>query len=161
MAEIPGPAGLEAALARRLRARGSSPRVAGFSRLGEHGAIWLALGATMTIFGADEHRRAWRRATTRVAAAYAVNQALKLVVRRRRPDGGLSPTMSQLSVPSAHAATSFAGARGFAAAGAPPAPLYALATALAVSRLRLGVHHPSDVVAGAALGLLVAGEDRR
>jgi undecaprenyl-diphosphatase len=158
MAPATGPAGLEAALARLLRAGGPSPRVASFSRLGEHGAVWLALGATMTLFGADDHRRAWRRATGRVVAAYAVNQAIKLLVRRRRPAGGLSSTMSQLSFPSAHAATSFAGARGFAAAGAPPAPLYALATALAVSRLRLGLHHPSDVLAGAALGLLLAGD---
>jgi undecaprenyl-diphosphatase len=160
MAPATGPAGFEAALARLLRAGGPSPRVASFSRLGEHGAVWLALGATMTVFGAEDHRRAWRRATGRVVAAYAVNQALKLVVRRRRPADGLSSTMSQLSFPSAHAATSFAGARGFAAAGAPALPLYALAAALALSRLRLGVHHPTDVLAGALLGLVVAGGGR-
>ena len=40
--------------------------------------------------------------------------------------------------------------------GIPPLPLYALATGLALSRLYLGVHHPSDVLAGAALGTGVA-----
>jgi undecaprenyl-diphosphatase len=135
--------------------------VARFSRLGEHGAVWLGLGSAMVVLGAPERRPAWRRATTRVAGAYVLNQTLKVIVRRRRPAGGHSRTPTQLSFPSAHAATSFAGARGFARAGAPAAPLYALAGALALSRLRLGVHHPSDVLAGAALGLLVAGDGGR
>ncbi len=152
-----GPAGLEAGLARMLRAGDGAPVAARFSRLGEHGAIWLALGATMATFGPPARRPAWRRATVRVAAAYVLNTTIKLIVRRPRPVGGLSSTLTQLSFPSAHAATSFAGARGFSRSGAPAAPLYALAAALALSRLRLGVHHPSDVLAGAVLGLLVAG----
>ena len=140
-----------------LRAGSRSPGVARFSRLGEHGAVWLALGAAMSVGAPPDRRAAWRRATLRVAVAYAVNQALKLAVGRRRPAGGLSSTVSELSFPSAHAATSFAGARGFARAGLPAGPLYALAGALALSRLRLGVHHPTDVVAGALLGHLIAG----
>jgi undecaprenyl-diphosphatase len=58
--------------------------------------------------------------------------------------------MSRLSYPSAHAATSFAAARAL------PLPLYPLATAMALSRLYLGVHYPSDTLAGAALGDAVA-----
>jgi membrane-associated phospholipid phosphatase len=38
----------------------------------------------------------------------------------------------------------------------PAAPLYALAVPLALSRLVLGVHHPSDTVGGALLGHAVA-----
>ncbi|MGI8802140.1 MAG: phosphatase PAP2 family protein [Solirubrobacteraceae bacterium] len=152
--------GLEAALARLLRAGGPSPRIARFSSLGEHGAVWLIIGGVMGALGRPQQRDAWRRATARVAAAYAVNTALKLIVRRRRPPGGLSSTLTGLSFPSAHAATSFAAARGFTRAGGPAAPLYALAGALALSRLRLGVHHPSDVLAGAVLGFVVAGGRR-
>jgi membrane-associated phospholipid phosphatase len=111
----------------------------------------------MSLFAAADRRPAWRAATGRVAAAYALNAALKLVVGRRRPAGGLVPTPTQLSFPSAHAATSFAGARAYARAGGPAGALYALALGLALSRLRLGVHHPSDVVAGALLGLIVGG----
>jgi len=38
----------------------------------------------------------------------------------------------------------------------PAAPLWALAVALAGSRLYLRVHHPSDTLAGAVLGGAVA-----
>ena len=84
--------------------------------------------------------------------AYGVNTAVKLFVRRPRPARGRISTPTQLSFPSAHAATSFAAARMYARLGLPSGPLRALALALAASRVALRVHHPSDVLAGAALG---------
>jgi undecaprenyl-diphosphatase len=90
---------------------------------------------------------------------YALNTAIKQVVGRRRPQlpdlPPLTGTPTALSFPSAHASTSFAGAGVYARLGLPAAPLYALATGLGLSRLYLGVHYPSDVVVGAALGGLV------
>ena len=80
-------------------------------------------------------------------------------MRRARPQlpglEPLTPTVSRLSFPSAHATTSFAAARAFSAV-APGAPLYAVAGAFALSRPYLGVHYPSDVVAGAVLGTAIA-----
>ena len=67
----------------------------------------------------------------------------------------LTSTPTQLSFPSAHATTSFAAARVYSAAGAPAVPLYLLAVALSASRLYLGVHYPSDVLAGAVLGSVI------
>ena len=158
---MPDRGAIDARLAGLLRAGRGARRTADFSRVGNYGAIWFALGGTMSVLGAPERRALWRAATCRVAAAYALNTAIKLVVRRRRPSGGLVSTPTQLSFPSAHAATSFAGARAYARAGGPPPALYALALGLAASRLRLGVHHPSDVLAGALLGLLVGGSAPR
>jgi undecaprenyl-diphosphatase len=145
------------------RMRGHGPHrdraVARFSRLGEHGAVWLALGAAG--WALDPSRRArWGRASGVVAGTFALNTAVKLIVRRPRPElrglPALTGTPTRLSFPSAHASTSFAGARLYARLGLPAAPLYALAASLACSRLYLGVHYPSDVLAGAVLGTVVA-----
>lgn len=119
----------------------------------------MAIGAAG--WALDPARRArWRKAAVGVAGTYALNTAIKQVVRRPRPQlPGLPPltgTPTQLSFPSAHASTSFAGALSYARLGVPAAPLYALAVGLSLSRLYLGVHYPSDVLAGATLGKLVA-----
>jgi membrane-associated phospholipid phosphatase len=134
--------------------------VATYSRAGEHAACWLALGLAGSVASRnDDRRRGWFRGVGIVAASYGVNQAIKFAVRRRRPelDGlpPLSPVVTQLSFPSAHATTSFAAARAYRHL-APAWALYLTAGAFAVSRPYLGVHYPSDVLSGAALGTAVA-----
>jgi membrane-associated phospholipid phosphatase len=133
-----------------------------FSQLGEHAAVWLAIGLAGALL--DRSQRAqWLRATRSVLIAYALNTLLKTVVRRRRPQlerlPALISTPTSLSFPSAHASSSFAAARAFSAL-LPSAPLYPAATAMALSRVYLGVHYPSDIAAGALLGMLVAGAGR-
>jgi membrane-associated phospholipid phosphatase len=154
---------LEERLLRLARTRGHSPAaervVASFSRLGEHGAVWLAIGLAGGI--AQRGRRGeWRRARRTVGAAYVTNTALKFAVGRRRPNlpdlPPLTGTPTGLSFPSAHAATAFAGALAYSRLGIPKGPLYGLASALAYSRLYLGVHYPSDILAGALLGTALA-----
>lgn len=83
-----------------------------------------------------------------VAGLYT--QALKLTVRRTRPDGGA------YSFPSGHTSASFASAtvlqhRFGLRAGI---PAYALATYVGMSRVTDRRHFPSDVCFGAGLGLI-------
>jgi membrane-associated phospholipid phosphatase len=153
---------LDMALLRAFRTRGHSPSreraVATFSRLGEQAMIWFAICGVGGL--ADPARRpVYGRAARTIAAVYAFNQLLKFAVRRPRPSlEGLPPlagTLSGLSYPSAHSATSFAAARMLSPA-LPAAPLYALAVGLALSRPYLGLHYPSDILAGAALGAALA-----
>ena len=147
-----------------LRALRVSPSIEqplkAFSKTGEHAAVWLAFGLAGAAL--DERRREqWLRATGVVAVAYATNIALKYVVRRKRPqvDGfpALTKTVTTLSFPSAHSTTAFAAARVFSSLlpSWATGPLYTVATAMAVSRVALGVHYPTDVIAGAALGTAI------
>jgi membrane-associated phospholipid phosphatase len=154
---------LDEQILRFARTRGHDPRVeratARFSRLGQHGAVWLALGAAGCVLDAPQRAR-WGRATATVAGVYVLNTALKLLIGRPRPElpdlPPLTSTPTRLSFPSAHASTSFAAARRYECLGLPTAPLYALAVSLAASRLYLGVHYPSDILGGALLGTAVA-----
>ncbi len=152
---------LDLALYKRVRHVARTPEtvrwVRSYSRLGEHGAMWLATGAVGVVLDA-RHRRRWARATTCVGGAYLVSTSIKLAVGRRRPViedlPHLMATPTGLSFPSSHATSSFAAARAFGRL-LPSPLLYAAAAAMGLSRLYLGVHYPSDVAAGAALGTVM------
>ncbi|MBB5154160.1 phosphatase PAP2 family protein [Saccharopolyspora phatthalungensis] len=133
------------------------------SLFGEHAGGWLAIGAVGALV--DRNRRGeWLTAAAGVAAAHAASIAVKRVVRRRRPSDPevqvLVGTPSKLSFPSSHATSTTAAAVLYGGlAGKKLTP--ALVPPMMVSRLVLGVHYPSDVVAGSALGGAVAWGVRR
>ncbi|EFV92562.1 phosphatase [Dietzia cinnamea P4] len=156
--EIPvttGEVRLLAAVQKRLLAvPGSRQAAVTLSHVGEHALGWMAIAAAGMVV--DPARRGrWAMVGVGSFGAHATSVVVKRVVRRRRPDHpsvavGVG-TPSKLSFPSSHATstTAFALLAG-SVAGVPVAP--ALVPVMLASRLVLGVHYPSDVVAGAAVG---------
>ncbi len=154
------------AVYRAIRSTARPPEVvrvvSRFSSTGEHAALWLAVGLAGTAL--DVPRRArWRKAVGGVAVAYLANFGLKNVFRRKRPVlldlPQLIKTPTALSFPSAHATSSFAAARAYAPL-LPTRSLYAVAGCMALSRVYLGVHYPTDIVAGATLGTIMGSAAR-
>jgi undecaprenyl-diphosphatase len=143
-----------------MRTTGHSPEaeqaVKALAACGEWGAVWTA-GALVGAAVDEPRRERWLRAAAVPLVAIGLNYAVKLAVRRPRPKlRGLPPLAgapSALSCPSAHATSSFAAAvaMGRIVPAARPA-LLAGAAAMALTRPYLGMHFPSDVLAGAALG---------
>jgi membrane-associated phospholipid phosphatase len=160
---------LDLTVLRALRTRGHAPAaeqaVLAFTRAGEHGILWQALCLAGAVL--DPRRRpTYLRTMGTVMLAYLANIGLKYVVRRPRPRlenlPALSSTVTSLSFPSAHSTTSFAAAHALTGDGTiSMPPVYALASAMAASRVYAGVHYPSDVLAGAALGTAVSVLTRR
>jgi undecaprenyl-diphosphatase len=128
-------------------------RAASLSRL------WFVIAGVLAAFGGDRGRRAAVRGVRAIAVASVVsNGPAKWLVRRRRPSGGARPPLVSMppstSFPSGHAASGFAFAVGVGEELPALLPLLLpLAGAVAYSRVHVGVHHPSDVVAGIAIGL--------
>lgn len=158
-AEIRALAAVQGALGRPPVVRAAR----GLSRFGEHSAGWVAFGVAGALVD-RKRRRDWLTAAAGVVAAHAASIAVKRVVRRRRPMDTsvevLVATPSSLSFPSAHATSTTAAAvvySGLIGRNLVPA----LVPPMLVSRLVLGVHYPSDVLAGSALGAVIGGLVRR
>ena len=130
----------------------------GASAVGDHGMLWVMLGALRGLRG-DRH---WR-AAVRVAVAVGlesilVNVGIKSLFRRRRPVVEVErplPLRTPLtsSFPSGHATSAFCAAALLSDGDEKWAPLYyGLALVVAWSRVHVRIHHASDVVAGMAIG---------
>ncbi len=117
---------------------------------GTLGLPWLLAGAAV-----DQARIVLVLA----AAAALVTSVVKRVARRDRPDqvGSLVRPLRSASFPSGHAASAAAAMCALLAVAPGLAPVWiAMAFVMALSRVYVGVHYPTDVLAGAGLGLAVA-----
>jgi undecaprenyl-diphosphatase len=134
------------------------------SRSANKGRLWFALAAIGVLVPGRTRRAAIRAAGALAATSLVTNTVLKPLTNRKRPAIELTPIFRRLhraphttSFPSGHSASAAAFATGAAleypVAGAAIAPL---AAAVAYSRIHVGVHHVSDVVAGFALGAGIA-----
>jgi len=152
--------GLDLQLLRAMRTRGHTPgleRAAkALGKAGNNGAVWVGVGVVLAVFD-SANREAWLVCAVLAPVAIVLNYVVKLVVRRPRPVlEGLPPlggAPSSLSFPSAHATSSFAVATAMARVEPLGALAFVLAFALALGRPYLGMHYPSDVLAGALLGV--------
>ncbi|OMC42028.1 phosphatase PAP2 family protein [Mycobacterium sp. IS-1264] len=165
MAEIPlpgPPRGEVAAMVAVQAALADRPGVLttarGLSHFGEHSIGWVAvslLGALLV----PRQRRDWLVAGAGAFVAHAAAVLIKRVVRRQRPNHPAVAvnvgTPSRLSFPSAHATSTTAAAILMARTTGLPLPVL-LVPPMALSRILLGVHYPSDVAFGIALGAGVA-----
>ena len=118
--------------------------------------MWIVIALVLAVLWRKPWILVW------VVVAVGVSDLLadlgKALVRRHRPfEHQIGPSERTHSFPSGHSATAFAGAT-MLAYFAPRArvPLYVLAVLIAYSRLYNGVHYPTDVLAGAALGTATA-----
>jgi undecaprenyl-diphosphatase len=155
---------LDAELVRRIGALRSTPADEAFRRLGraaDHSKLWFAVAAVLVSRKGATRRAGLRGLAAIGGASFAASFVGKRLFPRRRPAAELLPVLRRMtrrpmssSFPSGHAASAFAFASAVAmehrgvAAGAIP-----LAAAVGYSRVHTGVHWPTDVMAGAAIGV--------
>ena len=129
------------------------------SHLGDWSLIWHLTGAIRTLAGAPPSEAVQLSALLGVESL-AVNQGIKRLFRRTRPtetgdERYAVRRPSTSSFPSGHASSAFFAATVLTSmSGRRAAPLwYSMATVVALSRPYVRIHHASDVVAGAAVGV--------
>jgi membrane-associated phospholipid phosphatase len=151
---------LDLRLLRAFRTRGHSPgmeRLAkALGKAGNNGAVWVVIGILLALFD-GANREAWLICAALAPIAIGLNYVVKLAFKRPRPVLENLPPLggapSSLSFPSAHATSSFAVATAMTRVEPVAALAFLLAAALALGRPYLGMHYPSDVLAGALLGV--------
>ena len=132
------------------------------SELGDFSLIWHLIGAAQGLRSDDDADATARLAVVLLAESLLVNQGVKRLFRRQRPlHEAIRPHAlrrpSTSSFPSGHASSAFTAAGVLADRDPALAPLfYGVAVVVATSRIHVRIHHASDVVAGAALGIVLA-----
>jgi undecaprenyl-diphosphatase len=153
-------AAAERAFDRRLRDRPLPDRVFfTASALGDFSLLWHGIGAGRALVSPSFRPAARRLGVALAIESLAVNWGIKSLVRRGRPTGDhvrphrlRRPRTS--SFPSGHATSGFLAATLLSEGSRAPLAWYALATVVAASRVHVRIHHASDVVAGAAMGVV-------
>lgn len=144
------------ALRTRGHSRGTERAVGALGTFGEWGIGWVAVGMLGGVIDGGR-RPAWSAAAAIGPAAVAINYSVKLAVGRERPliedHPRLARAPSKLSFPSAHSTSSVAAATAMGRISPAARPgFYGLAAAICLGRPFLGMHYPSDVLAGVLLG---------
>ena len=137
------------------------------TELADFGLLWHLVGWTKALTGRDHDFTAAVRLSTVLAAESAlVNGVAKSLFERERPvqqterPHHLRVPLTT-SFPSGHASAAFVAASLIASKSRLPPFWYALAAAVAYSRVHVRIHHASDVIGGALVGLALGRTFRR
>lgn len=133
------------------------------SELGDFSLIWHIIGTAQGLRGDERDPDATvRMGLVMLMESLVVNQGVKRLFQRPRPVA-LDPrphrlrTPSTTSFPSGHATAAFTAAGLLSDRDPKLSPLfYGLAAVVAASRVHVKIHHPTDVLAGAAIGIVFA-----
>jgi len=127
------------------------------------GQLYTILGAGVAAYAfgrAEDYPRTEHLGMDEIEGAIlseGIVEGAKYAIHRKRPSNPGGILKSDYSMPSGHATMTFAAATilqqhlGYKAA----IPTYLIATYVAMSRLHDNVHYPSDVVMGAATGIII------
>ncbi len=132
------------------------------SRFGD-GGFYLLLGISLALFEAEDGQRFFLTGLTAFAIELPLYLVLKNLIKRDRPcdrfdhfDAFIVPS-DKFSFPSGHAAAAFVFATLISHFYPSLSYLsFGLAAMIGSARVMLGVHYPTDIVAGAVLGLASA-----
>lgn len=130
------------------------------SEAADFSVLWHLIGSSRALLDSREEAAAVRLSVCLGIEAALVNGPVKAIFNRSRP---VDPTPRSRQVrqprtssfPSGHASAAAVAATLLADRSRVPAVWYGLAALVATSRVHVGIHHGSDVVAGAAVGLVL------
>lgn len=134
------------------------------SAAGDFSAVWHVANLALVASGAQSRRNAAKVAAALALDSLLVNQGIKRLFERRRPDpDGDRPhhlrQPSTSSFPSGHASSATVAASLLSRTGVGTlgsALIRTTAAVVATSRIHVRIHHASDVIAGAAVGFVFA-----
>ncbi|MGN1133585.1 MAG: phosphatase PAP2 family protein, partial [Oscillospiraceae bacterium] len=134
-----------------------------FTFLGDKGFIWIVM-ALFLLFIPQTRRMGAYLAVTLVVLTLVNEVGIKSIFQRSRPFiqqplliDTVIPHPGGYSFPSSHSASSFASATTIYKFNKPIGiAAYIVAGFIALSRIYFGVHFPTDILAGAAVGIITA-----
>ncbi len=131
----------------------------GASAVGDHGLIWLMLGALRGLRSEHDWHAAVRVGVGVGVESALVNLGIKSMFHRKRPAWELERPMRirrplTSSFPSGHATSAFTAAALLSDRDRLRPLYYAIAVVVAWSRVYVKIHHATDVVAGIVVGTI-------
>jgi undecaprenyl-diphosphatase len=140
----------------------------GASAVGDFSLIWHLAGTARALRGPRQEQEAVRLAVSLGIESVLVNGLVKSLFQRDRPRWDQHRPRrlrkpSSSSFPSGHATSGFMAASLLGQGKPVPvrAAWFGVAGVVAASRVHVKIHHPSDVVAGAAIGIGLAALAKR